>query len=94
MAGRTLDISQLLTADQMAVSISNQFVEWDSLRSSKKADWDEIRRYVFATDTTKTSNAQNPWSNKTTIPKLCQIRDNLLAKYISTLFPKKRWLDW
>lgn len=94
MSGRTLDISQLLTADQMAVAISNQFVEWDGLRSSKKADWDEIRRYVFATDTTKTSNAQNPWSNKTTIPKLCQIRDNLLANYISTLFPKKRWLDW
>jgi len=55
---------------------------------------EEVRRYVYATDTTQTSNANLPWKNKTTIPKLCQIRDNLFANYIATLFPKRKWLVW
>jgi len=94
VAGKTLDITNILTPDQMAVSIANTWMEWDNKRQSKKADWDEVRRYIVATDTTHTSNSKNPWSNKTTLPKLCQIRDNLLANYMATLFPKKRWLDW
>lgn len=49
---------------------------------------------MFATDTTKTTNAKLPWKNSTTIPKLCQIRDNLFANYMATLFPKRKWLIW
>ena len=34
------------------------------------------------------------WKNKTTIPKICQIRDNLHANYISALFPNDNWVRW
>jgi hypothetical protein len=54
----------------------------------------EVREYLFATDTTKTTNSKLPWKNKTTIPKLCQIRDNLLAYYMAAVFPKRKWLKW
>ncbi len=64
------------------------------MRINKKNDWEEIRRYVYATDTTQTSNSKLPWKNKTTIPKLCQIRDNLYANYTATLFPQRKWLIW
>src|SRR5690606_19796653 len=39
-------------------------------------------------------NSKLPWSNKTTIPKLCQIRDNLFANYMASMFPKQKWLIW
>jgi len=54
----------------------------------------EVRNYIFATDTTKTTNQTLPWKNSTTIPKLCQIRDNLHANYMAALFPNDDWLVW
>lgn len=54
----------------------------------------ELRQYLFATDTTHTSNAKLPWKNKTTRPKLTQIRDNLHANYLSALFPNEDWMRW
>lgn len=94
MTGRTMELMNVLEPDQRAIRITERFIEWDLLRQVKKNDWEEIRRYVFATDTTQTTNNQLPWKNKTTVPKLCQIRDNLLANYIATLFPKRKWLNW
>jgi hypothetical protein len=64
------------------------------LRQPQVDEWEEVRRYIFATDTTKTSNAQLPWKNKTTLPKLCQIRDNLYANYIATEFPQRKSVIW
>ncbi len=64
------------------------------MRQVWKNDKEEVRRYVYATDTTQTTNATLPWKNKTTIPKLCQIRDNLYSNYTATLFPKRKWLVW
>ncbi len=94
MAGKTLDIKDLLTEDLLAVRIADFFVQWDNMKSPPKASWNEIRRYVFATDTTTTTNSTLPWKNKTTIPKLCQIRDNLQSNYFASLFPKRKWLTW
>jgi hypothetical protein len=53
-----------------------------------------LRNYIFQTDTTQTSNAALPWKNKTSIPKICQIRDNLHANYLSALFPNYDWFKW
>lgn len=94
MAGRTLEIDRFLTRDALATEIANKYVEWDNLRANRKAEWEEVRRFVFATDTTETANAKLPWKNSTTLPKLCQIRDNLYANYISAILPKRRWLTW
>lgn len=63
-------------------------------RQAKVREWQEVQEYIFATDTTKTTNSKNGWSNKTTLPKLCQIRDNLFANYMATMFPKRKWLMW
>ena len=95
MAGKTLDIETLgLAPDNLGTEIARKYQDWQSFRQVKISEWNEIRRYVFATDTTETTNSQLPWKNKTTIPKLCQIRDNLSANYIASLFPKRKWLYW
>jgi len=70
---------------------------WDNLNTNRNTwikEKEELRNYIFATDTTKTSNSKLPWKNKTTIPKLCQIRDNLHANYASALFPNDNWFKW
>lgn len=94
MAGKVLQLENVITPDLLATRLTERFVEWDTLRQIKKNDWEEVRRYVYATDTTQTTNAKLPWKNKTTVPKLCQIRDNLYSNYTATLFPKRKWLIW
>lgn len=94
MTGKVLQLNNIISPDLLATRITEMFIEWDLLRQNKKNAWEEVRRYVYATDTTQTTNAQLPWKNKTTIPKLCQIRDNLFANYVATLFPKRKWLEW
>jgi hypothetical protein len=94
MTGKVLDLQTILSEDNLATDIALKFVEWDTLRSVKKTQWEELRQYVYATDTRWTSNSRLPWKNTTTIPKLCQIRDNLYANYVSSIFPKRKWLVW
>lgn len=94
MTARVLDLESVLEPDRLATRITEKFVEYDMMRNRWKEDKEEIRRYIFATDTTQTTNSQLPWKNKTTIPKICQIRDNLYANYIATLFPQRKWLVW
>lgn len=94
MAGNTLDLADVLIEDQLGCAISRQWVEWNMLRANWLTEKEEVRKYVYATDTTKTTNSQLPWKNKTTVPKLCQIRDNLYSNYIAALFPKRQWLEW
>jgi hypothetical protein len=94
MTGKVLELENVLTPDRLATQLTERYVTWDGLRQIAKQDWEEIRRYVYATDTTQTTNNQLPWKNKTTVPKLCQIRDNLYANYTATLFPQRKWLIW
>src|SRR5690554_6069360 len=89
-----LVLDEILVKDQLACQIANWWMEWDRRREVKVSQWEEIQRYIFATDTSSTSNAKLPWSNKTTIPKLSQIRDNLFANYMASMFPKRKWLSW
>src|SRR3954471_8192380 len=89
-----MELSDVLDEDRLAINISDMFLSMDMLRSQWKQDKEEIRRYVYATDTTQTTNSKLPWKNKTTVPKLCQIHDNLLANYTATLFPQRKWLLW
>lgn len=91
---KTLDIEEYLTKDDIACKIATFFVEWNNYRQNWLADREEIQRYIFANDTSKTTNSSLPWSNKTTIPKLCQIRDNLFANYMATMFPRRKNYVW
>lgn len=94
MAGKVMHFENVLVMDDIALSIASQFETNKSLRAGKEASWQEVRNYIFATDTSTTSNKTLPWKNKTTLPKLCQIRDNLYANYMRSLFPKRNWLKW
>lgn len=94
MVGTTLELQNFLQEDSLGCDIANKWVAWDSARNSVKGLWRETQSYIYATDTTTTTNASLPWKNTTTIPKLTQIRDNLLSNYIASLLPKSKWLSW
>lgn len=94
MAGKVLQLEDVIASDDLAKAISDQWRVWNMLRQEKIEDWEEIRAYRYATDTTQTSNNDLPWKNKTTLPKLTQISDNLHANYMKSLFPKRKWLIW
>ena len=94
MAGKVLDIDAFLTTDLLGERISYYYIQWETFRTEKRRYWDELRQYVYAVDTKQTQNAQLPWKNTTTVPKLCQIRDNLYANYMASMFPKRKWLIW
>ena len=90
----TLDFESLVDADSLGVAIGNQWREWNTFRSGWIEQTKELRNYIYATDTTTTSNQILPWSNVTTTPKLTQIYDNLNANYFATLFPSQLWMRW
>lgn len=95
MTSKVLDFAdELLVPDRLAMKIADTWLQWDMYRATWKANKEEVRRYVYATDTTQTTNSQTPWKNKTTLPKLCHARDNLYANYSATLFPQRKWLIW
>lgn len=93
MAKKPLQINEFGRQD-IAKFIANTWDRYNSQRHEQIERWKEQRNYVFATDTTTTSNQSLPWKNSTTLPKLCQIRDNLHSNYISALFPNDQWLKW
>lgn len=94
MAGKVAKIQEVISPQNLAKELSSLYSNWLIQRSEKEAEWRELRNYIFATDTTKTTNSKLPWKNKTTIPKLTQIRDNLHANYMDALFPNDNWLRW
>lgn len=92
---KAIDINEVVgPRDALAVFISDLFVTYETYRNSWISEKKEIRDYIFATDTTKTSARSLPWKNSVHIPKLCQIRDNLSANYMGTLFPNDRAIRW
>ena len=94
MAGRTLDLKDVVTVEAMASQIGEKFLTWNLQRAKQVDKWREQRNYTFATDTKTTSNSKLPWKNSTTLPKLCQLRDNLHANYMAALFPHDDWMKW
>lgn len=91
---KTLDLDLIVGAESLAVQISDKYRTWKNARKQKETASNEVLKYVFATDTTTTTNSQLPWKNKTTRPKLCQIRDNLKANYMAALFSNENWFKW
>lgn len=94
MAKKVAELTALTSQDDSAAWISNLWDRYNNQRQGKIAEWLELRDYVFATDTSTTTNRTLPWKNSTTLPKLCQIRDNLHSNYISALFPNDDWVKW
>jgi len=94
MSTKVAELTNAFSQDNTSAWICNLWDSWNDQRSSKVEEWQELRNYIFATDTTTTSNNDLPWKNSTTLPKLCQLRDNLHSNYLSALFPTDEWLKW
>ena len=94
MAGEVAEIEQAIGQENLAKVLAGLYNQWWIQRNDKEEEWRELRNYIFATDTTTTSNSTLPWKNKTTLPKLTQIRDNLHANYMDALFPNDNWMKW
>lgn len=91
---KVLELRIALEPDNGARAIAWYWDQWNNQRDTKRSQWSELKKYIFATDTRTTANNVLAWSNTTTTPKLCQIRDNLHSNYISALFPNDKWLQW
>lgn len=87
-------VTQTMERDTLAKEISNMFHKWQTARLPWLEEKRELREYLFATDTKKTTNSKLPWKNSTVTPKLTQIRDNLHANYMAALFPSEDWFIW
>ena len=94
MACEVAEIEQAIGQENLAKVLAGLYNQWWIQRNDKEEEWRELRNYIFATDTTTTSNSTLPWKNKTTLPKLTQIRDNLHANYMDALFPNDNWMKW
>lgn len=93
-AGRVLQLEDVITKDNLGCALAEQFQTWYMFSEGQRNKWRELYKYIYATDTKTTSNSEAPWKNTTTTPKLTQIRDNLFANYMASIFPKRRWLKW
>jgi hypothetical protein len=94
VGNRSLVVTDLLRPDKLATAISERWTQWSMSRDQWLAEKREIRNYVFATDTTQTTNAVLDWKNSTHLPKLCNLRDNLHANYMAALFPNDNPVRW
>lgn len=96
MAGKVQELRTLFSerSDAVAKEIGGLWDQWNQLRDPWIQEVLEVRNFIFATDTSTTSVDTLGWKNKTTIPKICQIRDNLHANYISAIFPNDNWVRW
>jgi hypothetical protein len=90
----TIELREFISPETMAEQIALKWQEWDTLRNPWMEQKKEIQEYIFATTTRNTTNNTLPWKNKVHIPKLCQIRDNLHANYMATLFPNDKSIIW
>lgn len=91
---RVLQLDNIISKDDLGCAIADKFHTWQMYAEGQHQRWRELYKYIYATDTTTTTNSSASWKNTTTTPKLTQIRDNLFANYMASLFPKRRWLVW
>lgn len=91
---RAQSFKDIMDPHLLASQIADRYQEWEDSRRKWLALGQEARDYVFATDTRSTTSGDLGWKNSTHIPKLCQIRDNLHANYISAVFPNTNAITW
>lgn len=91
---KVVELNSYLSQEDAAAWVSNTWDTWNNQRQKKLNQYQELKEFLFATDTTTTSVGKLPWSNTTTTPKLCQIRDNLHSNYLAAIFPNDKWLQW
>jgi hypothetical protein len=94
MADKPAELGALISGDELGRKVAFLWDRWNIQRRVVIEEWKEQRNFLFATDSSKTTQGENGWKNSTTVPKLTQIRDNLHSNYLSALFPNDDWLRW
>lgn len=79
-------------------SFVNHLVGLYTSYKNSRARWeeenDEVSKFIFATDTRSTVQQSAEFKNTTTIPKLAQVRNNIITSYEEHLFPNTEWVQW
>ena len=60
MAGEVAQIEQAIGTENLAKTLAGLYNQWWIQRNNKESEWRELRNYLFATDTTTTSNSSLP----------------------------------
>lgn len=94
MSDKVAQIQQFLHPDEKAAWVRHLWTSYNNERVGWLREKQELRDFIFATDTTKTEAGKLPWKNSTTLPKLCQIRDNLHSNYLQALIPNDKAFQW
>lgn len=94
MTNAVAQIQQAFPRDDKSAFVANTWDTYNNQRMPWLIEKQELKQFLFATDTTTTTNSTLPWKNSTTLPKLAQIRDNLHSNYLASLFPNDKWLSW
>ena len=94
MSLNTLTIEDLKSDENLAAQVAGFWDFAQKQRLNQITGWNEVRKYVYATDTTHTSALSNPWKNKTTRPKLTWLYDKALTTYIRKLLPNDQFFRW
>lgn len=91
---RAQSFTDVMDPHLLAIQVADKYKEWEDSRRKWLSLGQEARDYVFATDTRSTTSGDLGWKNSTHLPKLCQIRDNLHANYMSAVFPNTNAITW
>ena len=94
MAGNTLTLEDVSNPDDFARQVVGMWDSHAQQRLNLIHRWDEIRNYIYATDSDTTSGPTTPWKNRTTRPKLTFIFDKMKTTYIRKLIPTDEFFRW
>ena len=53
---KVAEVASMINIDDSAAWVSNLWDKYNNQRREKMEEWKELRNYIFATDTTTTSN--------------------------------------
>lgn len=82
------------TEEQLIDHLLMDFHQMADSRHKWEREVDEVMAYLSATDTRTTTNNKLPFKNSTTIPKLSQIRQNIVTSYMEHMMAHSRWVQW
>ena len=95
MSNMTFDIETSIDRDNLAVAISNKWIEWNNGKVNWESTYQETLQYLFANKTDDICSQQNSeWASNVHIPKLTQLRDTLITYYLESLFSLQNYLVW
>jgi len=80
-----------LGEDSLARLVGDFWTRYNPDRLSWINSAQDIRSYLSAESTQQTQVGDLPWKNSTTVPKLTQLYDNLVAYYMAAMFPDDEW---